>query len=302
MSCKTTNFLPPDEEAEDLPKLESIINALKCEQSGHIMEAILLYEESIHKLNQMATAEPNKKQLCGKYLKTYESRAKQLRDQVKTHLHASKLLDHLSIERDARGRSYQRLFGPYLDDSVKEAHLNEPHLTEQQHYRNLVNFFEVLVKNCRYLKYIRLTTRPDPVVPKNQMHILQQIRSDLATGNIQMNFQLDDTLHDRKIVLSSGVVIKIGRGLHYFENCEDIHSLGMCDFDFRKCLATDVDIWKCRAFAKRPRITDHEDQVDDRNDDEDNDDDDEYQERCSKDDSRQRATAAAMSHAAYSSE
>ncbi|XP_030373577.1 MIT domain-containing protein 1 [Scaptodrosophila lebanonensis] len=238
---------------DELPKLESIINALKCEQTGHIMEAILLYEESIYKLNQMATAEPNKKQLCGKYLKMYEARAKQLRDQVKTHLHSSKMLDRISIERDARGRSYQRLFGPYLDDNVKEAHLNEPHLTEQNHFKNLLNFFEVLVKNCRYLKYIRLTTRPDPVVPQNQIHILQKIRADLGTGNIHMNFQLDDTLHDRKIVLSSGVVIKIGRGLHYFEPQDNEYTLGQCDFDFRKCLATEVDIWKCRAFAKKPK-------------------------------------------------
>jgi len=52
----------------ELPKLEAIISALKCEQTGHIMEAILLYEESIFKLSQMADAEPSRRQLCGKYL------------------------------------------------------------------------------------------------------------------------------------------------------------------------------------------------------------------------------------------
>ncbi|XP_017096718.2 MIT domain-containing protein 1 [Drosophila bipectinata] len=239
----------------ELPKLEPIINALKCEQTGHIMEAILLYEESIFRLSQMAEEEPSRRQLCGKYLKMYESRAKQLRDQVKGHLHSSRMLDHISIERGARGRSYQRLFGPYLDDSVREAHLNEPHLAEPHHFRNLLHFFEVLVKNCRYLKYIRLTTRPDPASPKSQLHILQQMKTNLASGNIQMNFQMDESLHDRKIVLSSGVVIKIGRGLHYFEPGESSYSLGLCDFDFRKCLATEVDIWKCRAFAKRPKDT-----------------------------------------------
>ncbi|EDW60910.1 MIT domain-containing protein 1 [Drosophila virilis] len=235
---------------EDLPKLESISNALKCEQTGHIMEAILLYEESIFKLNQLSNSDPKKQHLCGKYLKLYEARAKQLRDQVRGHLHASKMLEHIVIERDARGRSYQRLLGAYLNDSVKEAHLNEPHLSEQHQFKNLLNFFEVLVKNCRYLKYIRLTTRPDPALPKNQLHVLQQIRADLATGNIHMNFQLDETLHDRKIVLSSGVVIKIGRGLHYFEPTEHMYTLGLCDYDFRKCLATEVDVWKCRAFSK----------------------------------------------------
>ncbi|XP_017045181.1 MIT domain-containing protein 1 [Drosophila ficusphila] len=245
----SANFAEMDD--SELPKLEPIISALKCEQTGHIMEAILLYEESIFKLSQMAEADPNRRQLCGKYLKMYEARAKQLRDQVKSHLHTSRMLEHITIERGARGRSYQRLFGAYLDDGVREAHLNEPHLTEPHHFRNLINFLEVLVKNCRYLKYIRLTTRPDSVAPKNQLQILQQIKSDLASGNIQMNFQLDDSLHDRKIVLSSGLVIKVGRGLHYFEPTEDSFSLGLCDFDFRKCLATEVDIWKCRAFAKR---------------------------------------------------
>ncbi|XP_034120136.1 MIT domain-containing protein 1 [Drosophila guanche] len=244
---------PHADDEEEPPKLEPIISAMKCEQTGHIMEAILLYEESIYKLNQMCETEPNKRQLCGKYMMIYESRAKQLRDQVKSHLQASRVLDHISIERDSRGKSYQRLFGAYLDDSVKEAHINEPHLTDQNHIRNLLNFLEVLVKNCRFLKYIRLTTRPDPVVPRNQQLILEQIRSDLATGNIQLHYQMDDTLHDRKIVLSSGVVIKIGRGLHYFEASDNSHSLGLCDFDFRKCQATEVDIWKCRAFAKKPK-------------------------------------------------
>ncbi|XP_017867646.1 PREDICTED: MIT domain-containing protein 1 [Drosophila arizonae] len=237
-------------EEDELPKLESISNAVKCEQTGHIMEAILLYEESIFKLNQLANSDPKKQQLYLKYLKMYEARANQLRDQVKAHLHSSKMLEHITIERDARGRGYQRLLGAYFNDSVKEAHLNEPQLCEQHHFKNLVNFLEVLVKSCRYLKYIRLTTRPDLALPKNQLHILQQIRADLATGNIHMNFQLDETLHDRKIVLSSGVVIKIGRGLHYFEPCEHLYTLGLCDFDFRKCLATEVDVWKCRAFAK----------------------------------------------------
>ncbi|XP_020800148.1 MIT domain-containing protein 1 [Drosophila serrata] len=248
-------FADVDVDGDELSKLEPIISALKCEQTGHIMEAILLYEESTFKLKEMAEADPSRRQLCGKYLKMYEARAKQLRDQVKSHLHASRMLDHVSIERGARGKSYQRLLGPYLDDSVREAHLNEPNLTEPQHFRNLINFFEILVKNCRYLKYIRVTTRSDVVVPQKQLQILQQMKNDLAAGNIHMNYQLDDTLHDRKIVLSSGVLIKINRGLHYFEPVQEgsSYSLGLCDFDFRKCLATEVDIWKCRAFAKRPK-------------------------------------------------
>ncbi|XP_017018939.1 MIT domain-containing protein 1 [Drosophila kikkawai] len=248
-------FADIDVEGDDLSKLEPIISALKCEQTGHIMEAILLYEESTFKLKEMAEAEPNRRQLCSKYLKIYEARAKQLRDQVKSHLHASRMLDHISIERGARGRSYQRLLGPYLDDSVREAHLNEPNLTEAQHFRNLINFLEVLVKNCRYLKYIRVTTRPDVLMPQKQLQILQQMKTDLAGGNIQMNYQMDESLHDRKIVLSSGVLIKIGKGLHYFEPVQEgsVYSLGLCDFDFRKCQATEVDIWKCRAFAKRPK-------------------------------------------------
>lgn len=237
---------------DEILKMECICDAVKCDQTGHIMEAILLYEQSIFKLSKLYNSEPNRQHIYRKYLTLYDDRAKQLRDQVKSHLQSSKLLDRIIIEREARGRSYQRLFGNYLNDSVKEAHLNEPHLTEMHQFKNLVNFFEVLVKNCRYLKYIRLTTRPDTVMGKNQFRILQQIRADLATGNIHMNFQLDDTLHDRKIVLSSGIVIKISRGLHYFEPNDDDYSLGMCDYDFRKCLATEVDVWKCRAFGKKP--------------------------------------------------
>ena len=43
--------------------------------------------------------------------------------------------------------------------------------------------------------------------------------------------------------LSNGFIIKIGRGLHFFKANNPLFSLGLTDYDFRKCLQTDIDIW-----------------------------------------------------------
>ena len=43
--------------------------------------------------------------------------------------------------------------------------------------------------------------------------------------------------------LDSGWVIKIGRGLDYFQKADGKFSIGWSDFNFRKCHETTVDIF-----------------------------------------------------------
>lgn len=67
-------------------------------------------------------------------------------------------------------------------------------------FQNLVTFLELLVKNCRNLKYVRVVTKTDAKAPENQRNLLEQIRTDMSTRNVTLSIKFEETLHDRKIV------------------------------------------------------------------------------------------------------
>jgi ATP-dependent Lon protease len=68
---------------------------------------------------------------------------------------------------------------------------------------------------------------------------------DLKEHDITLEFTFDPNLHDRRIRLDNGWVIKIGRGFDIYQRIDRPRSgLGMNDFDLRPCLETSVDIFQ----------------------------------------------------------
>ena len=53
-----------------------------------------------------------------------------------------------------------------------------------------------------------------------------------------------DTLHDRTIRLDNGWVVKIGRGLDFYQKPQSWFELGSNDLALRRCLETMVDIFR----------------------------------------------------------
>jgi len=60
---------------------------------------------------------------------------------------------------------------------------------------------------------------------------------------VKLIVEYSSTLHDREIRLSTGWIIKIGRGLDIFRAPEGKIVLGYFDLDLRPCLETTVDIF-----------------------------------------------------------
>jgi len=54
----------------------------------------------------------------------------------------------------------------------------------------------------------------------------------------------DPNLHDREIRLDNGWVVKIGRGLDFYQKPDGWHAVGANDLSLRKCLETKVDIFR----------------------------------------------------------
>ena len=72
--------------------------------------------------------------------------------------------------------------------------------------------------------------------------------ADLAQSLLDLDIVLEVTfdanLHDREIRLDNGWVIKIGRGLDFYQKPGGWFEVGANDLSLRKCLETKVDIFR----------------------------------------------------------
>ena len=65
--------------------------------------------------------------------------------------------------------------------------------------------------------------------------------------DIVLEVRVNENLHDREIRLDNGWIIKLGRGLDFYQKPESWFAIGASDFSLRKCLETKVDIFRADA-------------------------------------------------------
>lgn len=62
--------------------------------------------------------------------------------------------------------------------------------------------------------------------------------------DVDLTVQFNQNLHDREIRLDNGWVIKIGRGLDFYQAPGGWFEVGANDLSLRKCLETKVDVFR----------------------------------------------------------
>ncbi|ALC44827.1 CG14985 [Drosophila busckii] len=228
-----------------------LIRAVSCDQSGRILEAQTLYQNGIAMLMTFVTDEPDEVKRKGflTRIKEYMDRADAIKARVNGKLSLGEVVTHISIEEDDVGYDYEQIFGKYMDSKTVEIMLEEPYLAQNYQFQNLIRFLELAVTNCPNFKYIRLITKEDTKNLDQQKTNIGQIKADLERRKIAFFIKYEETLHDRKIYLSNGYIIKIGRGLHFYKASNPMYSIGLNNYRYRKCLQTDVDIWRTSGHA-----------------------------------------------------
>ena len=73
---------------------------------------------------------------------------------------------------------------------------------------------------------------------------LGELQQSLLELDIVLDIQLNPNLHDREIRLDNGWIIKIGRGLDFYQRPQSWFEVGANDLSLRKCLEAKVDIFK----------------------------------------------------------
>ncbi|EFN85504.1 MIT domain-containing protein 1 [Harpegnathos saltator] len=228
----------------ELAAVSVLTRAVEMDEKEQYTMALVLYEEGVQILLNVVkeTKEAHKRGHFTIKAKEYLDRAEKVKKLINARKLAGSYRESMKIESGSTGYSYATVFGRFLDSTVTHISIEDPYIRAFHQCQNLVRLCELAVQKCCKLSRISLLTTYD-IEDNNQITRLAELKESLASRKISFDFSFSETLHDRKISLSNGWVIKIGRGLDYFRAPNGKFVLGTCDLELRPCLETTVDIF-----------------------------------------------------------
>ncbi len=150
---------------------------------------------------------------------------------------------HFIILYGDTGHTYDSIMGPYLE-GAKSVTIEDPYIRASHQVNNFVRFCETVIKQPA-ISRINLTTSYDEktnLVDLNDK--LEALKQSLVEIDVVLDIKVNANLHDREIRLDNGWVIKIGRGLDFYQKPDSWFAVGANDYSLRKCLETKVDIFR----------------------------------------------------------
>jgi ATP-dependent Lon protease len=150
---------------------------------------------------------------------------------------------HFAIQYGDTGHTYDSIFGAYLV-GAGAVHVEEPYIRVPHQIANFVRFCETIVK----VSTIRLITLKTGYDEKTDLAMvnerLSELKQSLLEYDVVLDIELSETIHDREIRINNGWIVKIGRGLDFYQKPDAWFAVGSSDLSLRKCLETKVDIYR----------------------------------------------------------
>ncbi|WP_421418886.1 BREX system Lon protease-like protein BrxL [Agrobacterium tumefaciens] len=155
---------------------------------------------------------------------------------------------HFSILYGDTGHSYETIIGPYLR-GARSVIIEDPYIRMPHQIQNFVRFCETVLRHSAAKKITLVTGYDDKTQLADISEKLEELKQSLLELDVSLEIILNPNLHDREIRLDNGWVIKIGRGLDFYQKPGGWFEVGSHDLSLRKCLETKVDI-----FRGEPRL------------------------------------------------
>jgi ATP-dependent Lon protease len=150
---------------------------------------------------------------------------------------------HFTIHYGDTGYSYESLILPYLK-GAKLVEIEDPYIRANHQTHNFVRFCEAVIKSPTVRK-IELTTSYDQDTDLKMLNDrFEELKQSLLELDIELKVLINENLHDREIKIDNGWVIKIGRGLDFYQKPDLWFGVGAHDLSMRRCLETKVDIFR----------------------------------------------------------
>lgn len=150
---------------------------------------------------------------------------------------------HFTILYGDTGYSYESIMGPYLQ-GAKAVVIEDPYIRLQHQIQNFVRFCEMVLKAGTVKKVSLITGYDDKTQLADIAEKLDELKQSLLELDVELEVKLNANIHDREIRLDNGWVIKIGRGLDFYQKPGGWFEVGANDLSLRKCLETKVDIFR----------------------------------------------------------
>lgn len=150
---------------------------------------------------------------------------------------------HFSILYGDTGYSYESIMGPYLR-GARSVVIEDPYIRMPHQIQNFVRFCETVLRHSVAKKITLVTGYDDKTQLADISEKLDELKQSLLELDVVLEITLNPNLHDREIRLDNGWVIKIGRGLDFYQKPGGWFEIGSHDLSLRKCLETKVDIFR----------------------------------------------------------
>ena len=150
---------------------------------------------------------------------------------------------HFTIMYGDTGYDYESIIGPYLK-GTKAMTVEDPYIRLPHQIQNFVRFCETVVKAPTLKKITLITWYDDKTQLADVQEKLGELQQSLLELDVVLDIRLNLNMHDREIKLDNGWVIKIGRGLDFYQRPGSWFEVGANDLNLRKCLETKVDIFR----------------------------------------------------------
>jgi ATP-dependent Lon protease len=150
---------------------------------------------------------------------------------------------HFTIMYGDTGYSYESILGPYLK-GAKAVVIEDPYIRLQHQIQNFVRFCETILKSGTVKKINLITGYKDNTELADIAEKLEEFKQSLLDLDVVLEVKLNPNMHDREIRLDNGWIIKIGRGLDFYQKPGGWFEVGAHDLSLRKCLETKVDIFR----------------------------------------------------------
>lgn len=150
---------------------------------------------------------------------------------------------HFTIHYGDTGYSYEGLIAPYLV-GAKKVEVEDPYIRATHQVQNFVRFCEAVLKTATVRKVVLTTSYDNDTDVQQLSERLSELKQSLIEVDVELEIRVNENMHDREIQIDNGWVIKIGRGLDFYQKPDNWYGIGVHDLTLRKCLETKVDIYK----------------------------------------------------------
>lgn len=150
---------------------------------------------------------------------------------------------HFTILYGDVGHSYETIIGPYLI-GARSLVIEDPYIRMQHQIQNFVRFCECVLKAGTVKKITLVTGYDDNTQLTDIAEKLEELKQSLLEMDVELEVKLNPNIHDREIRIDNGWIIKIGRGLDFYQKPGGWFEVGSNDLSLRKCLETKVDIFQ----------------------------------------------------------